>query len=215
MKTTIIVAAIVLLTAAAATANAMQYRGTFETEWRTLFEPATGTVDVEATSDGTNFRFDSMQFSFTGALQRVEDGTSLDPFIISVNLFSEDQPLVYIPSTQIASISPVALGWDVQYDGVFRDGGDFFVIDESFVAGVGRNNSDALFDFSVPGEVFIQFDTAGGWVMPSFHIGPASGVGAAMPIPASFTLVAIPEPTTCGLAVAAVVFFAAGRHRPH
>ena len=129
MKTTIIAAAIVLMTAPAA--NATPYRGTFESEWIPIgFENKPVIVTVDATSDGVNFQIDSMFVQFTDTLQGNGSflGSALDPIAVSIDMFTASQPLNFVPASSIASITPLSFGWHIQYSGVYREGFTFEII---------------------------------------------------------------------------------------
>ncbi len=206
MKTTMFAAAIILLTASAV--NAMTYRGSFESEWRAngyADKPVTATV--KATSDGVNFQIDSMVVQFTDTLpasgSTLTMGSTLDPIAVSIDMFTASQLLSFVPSSDIASITPLVFGWNLQYNGIYRKGSTFQVVSTDTQLGIvgSPRSSDTLFDFSVADEITMSFSTTptGVWSLSSLAI-PGGTVGTRLLIPTSpFVLSAIPEPTTLAL----------------
>jgi len=221
MKTMIIAATITFLTASPT--NAATYRGTFESVWRALgYESKPVTATVEATSDGVNFQIDSMVVQFTDTLIAATStatiGSTLDPIAVSVDMFSASQLLVFIPGSDIASIAPLSFGWGIQYDMIYRKDSTFQVISVDSQLGPGVRSTDTLLDFGVAGEISISFSALPTrWGLPTFDITPgipAGVISTSLLIPTSpVVLSVIPEPTACGLVLAATLCLAIGRRR--
>jgi len=161
MKTTIIAATIVLLVAASA--NAIQYRGAFETVFTVLpFDPRPATVTIDATSDGVKFQIDSIEVVFTDTMagRATFAHTTLDPISVSIDLFTPEAPLFYVPGSTVASITAILFGFDVHYIGVYRQPGSFDLFDTELQVEPNGRNVTLLFDFvDAPNEVALTFDT--------------------------------------------------------
>ena len=209
MKTTVIAAAIVLFTASVA--NAMQYRGTFDT---TIFvgrhqdTDVTATIDV--TSDGVGFQITSIAVEFTGEIPGIGQwsNTTLDPIVMSILLGSENAPLDYVPGTSIASIINLPLGLSVRYTGIWRvDSGQFVVFDSEHENANGLQASLLVDLTNAPHELIVQVN-APRWDLNSIHLKTTNidtTLNVEMDGPTSaITLTAIPEPTTSALALAAL-----------
>ncbi|TWU29640.1 PEP-CTERM sorting domain-containing protein [Bythopirellula polymerisocia] len=212
MRNTILATAIVLITSSPTLATL--YRGSFDTFWKLgAFEDYPAVAMIEATSDGVNFKIDSMTVQFTAMIPaRPAFGSgSLNPIAVSINMFTDSQPLSFIPASDVATINPLQFGWDVQYAGIYREGISFEAVGVNSQAPVGTRSTNTLFDFGLPGEIEVIFDSFVDWSLPLLET----------PIGITFTglskptepvkLAAIPEPASAVLALLGISLFGCWR----